>query len=87
MGIPTIWVRQKVVGIPDVLLKGPYTHSFTQSLTLGSSVGRMTQEASEKYKDRLSCVAAERSLEGQLPFFLCRIFLCAASRGAQPFLY
>lgn len=69
-------------------LKGP-AHRFyrSQALTLGSSEGTVTQEESETYRERLTCMASVQGLERQLPFSLCKILLLyTAGRWSLSFL-
>ncbi|KAF6390246.1 hypothetical protein mRhiFer1_007826 [Rhinolophus ferrumequinum] len=68
-------VRKKAVGIADVLLKGLCTDSFAHKHSPRALSEGQTQEVSETYRERLSCVASERRLEGQSPFSRCRTLL------------
>lgn len=61
----------KTTGNPRALLKGQGTKSHSRhspwALALGTGRGTVTQKGEESYRERLSCVALERGLEGQLP--------------------
>lgn len=64
-GIPSLWVRWKAARNPGILLKGLHINS------LAHSIGIVALRAPETYREKLSGVASEHGLEGQLPLPLC----------------
>ena len=49
------------------VLKGQHSKSCSQALNQGSSRGTVALRGQESYRERLSCVALGRGLEGQTP--------------------